>query len=81
MIYSDDIWGFNYMYIEIGDLRTFLGGHMEALVDPWQYVFEEVVTEVGTQEVICRSLNYQDIFGGSFSKDIMIMVYDMLGKT
>ena len=48
LIYADDIWGLDDVYIEIGDLRTFLGGHREALVDPCKEFFEEVDYEVVT---------------------------------
>ena len=48
LLYADSIWGFYYAYIEIGYLRTFLGGHREALVDPCKEFFEEVDYEVVT---------------------------------
>ena len=36
---------------------------------------------VVTQKVICGSSNYQDIFGGSCTKGVNSMFYDMLYKT
>ena len=42
LIYSDTIWGLNDAYIEIGELRTFLGYQREVIVDPRKELFEEM---------------------------------------
>ena len=58
LIYTDSIWGLYNAYIEIGELRTFIGGHRELFFDSCKEVFEEVDSRVGTQEVIFGSYNY-----------------------
>ena len=48
LVYADAIWGFDYVYIEIVELRTFFEGHREVLVEPFNIVFDEVDSKVGT---------------------------------
>ena len=52
LVYTDAVWIFNYVYVEKGEFRDFLGGHMEVFVNPIKEVFEEVDYVVGTQEAI-----------------------------
>ena len=78
LICADAVWGFYDAYIEIGNLRTFLGGHREVFVYPCKELFEEVDSVVGTQEVICGASNYQNVLSVGCLKGVDIMVYDMI---
>ena len=65
----------------MGDMRTFLRGHREIIVDPRKEVFEEADDVVGTQELICGASNYQEILGGIILEVVKSMVYEMLEET
>ena len=80
LIYADATWGLDDAYIEIGELRNFLGGHREVFVDSCKEVFEEVDYGVGTKEVIYGASNYYNVIGGVCIKGVEIMVYGMLDK-
>ena len=58
LIYDDDTYILNDAYIEIGEFRTFLGGHSGVFVEPYKEVFEELNYVIGTQEFICVASNY-----------------------
>ena len=58
LIYADTVRILNYAFIEIGELRNFLGCHRELFVDTCKGVFEEADDGVGTQEFVCGSSNY-----------------------
>ena len=49
LIYADDIWGLDDVYIDIGDLRTFLRGNREVVFKPFKEIFEKDYSVVGAQ--------------------------------
>ena len=80
LIYTNTIWGLDDAYIEIEELRIFLGGHREVFYYIYKEVFADVDSGEGTQEVICGSSSYQNVLGGGCIKGVEIMVYDILDE-
>ena len=80
LIYSDAVWRLYDEYIEIGELRNFLGGHREVFFDTCKEVFKEVDYGFGAQEFIGGSSNYYNVISIVFVKGVDSMGYDMLEK-